>query len=387
MRVLFTCVVGPGHFNPMAPLARAFQAAGHAVAFATDPGFADHVRRVGFETFPAGLDMPVARARFLATQPDWSRVAPEDQPRYIMPGLFAGSRVEPMLADLGRIIPDWRPDVLIHDSAEMAGGLAAEVAGIPHVEHSWGLLRPLELRRAATDALAPVAARLGVPNPGVGGLGGELYLDICPPGIQRPEIADLPRVQTLRPVGFDDAPGAVLPTWLTEQRDRPLVYVTMGTEFNREMAVFRAILDGLADEPVDVLVTVGPRGDPTALGAVGGRVRVERFVPQSALLPHTAVFVSHGGSGALLGAINAGVPMLAIPQGADQFMNAATIVEHELGLRLLPDQLAPRAVRDAVRGLIDDDRYRDSVRAHRPSIDAMPSPEEVVGMLEGEFRP
>ena len=30
-------VVAPGHFNPMVPLARAFEAAGHAVAFATDP--------------------------------------------------------------------------------------------------------------------------------------------------------------------------------------------------------------------------------------------------------------------------------------------------------------------------------------------------------------
>src|SRR5262245_64407137 len=37
-RTLLTCVVGVGHFNPMVPLARAFQAAGHDVAFATDPG-------------------------------------------------------------------------------------------------------------------------------------------------------------------------------------------------------------------------------------------------------------------------------------------------------------------------------------------------------------
>lgn len=43
MRVLFTCVVGHGHFNPMVPLARAFEHAGHEVAFATDPGFVGRV--------------------------------------------------------------------------------------------------------------------------------------------------------------------------------------------------------------------------------------------------------------------------------------------------------------------------------------------------------
>ena len=106
-------------------------------------------------------------------------------------------------------------------------------------------------------------------------------------------------------------------------------------------------------------------------------------MPQSRLLPHSAAFVSHGGSGALLGGLNAGVPMLAIPQGADQFLNAETIVEHGLGLRLLPDELSPAAVRDAVRELVDDGRYRDAVRSHRPSIEAMPAPEEVVRVLEG----
>ena len=154
---------------------------------------------------------------------------------------------------------------------------------------------------------------------------------------------------------------SVLPAWLAPLPSRPLVYVTMGTEFNKKPEIFRSILDGLAGEPFEVVVTVGASGDPAALGPVGDNVRVERFVPQSRLLPHAAVFVSHGGSGALLGGLNAGVPMLAIPQGADQFLNAETIVEHGLGLRLLPDELSPAAVRDAVRQLVEDGRYRDAV--------------------------
>jgi len=366
----------------MVPLARAFLAAGHSVAFATDPGFTEHVRQVGFEAFAAGLDMSVAKRRLLKASPDWRDVAPQDQVRYIVPGLFAGVRVEPMLADLDRIIPVWQPDLLIHDSAEMAGAMAAEVVGIPHVEHSFGVLRPIEFRRMAMEALAPVADRLGVANPGIGGLGGELYLDICPPGIQRPEIADLPQVQPLQPVGFDDAPEAVLPTWLSTRSSRPLVYVTMGTEFNKKPEIFRSILDGLLSEAFDVVVTVGPRGDPSALRPVGDNVRVERFVPQSRLLQRAAVFVSHGGSGALLGGINAGVPMLAIPQGADQFLNAETIIEHGLGLRLLPDELRPAAVRAAVRQLVDDRHFRDAVRSHRASIEAMPAPDAVVTAFE-----
>jgi UDP:flavonoid glycosyltransferase YjiC (YdhE family) len=383
LRVLFTCVVGQGHFNPMVPLAKAFEAAGHDVAFATDPTFTAHVRSVGFEAFAAGLDMPEARKRFIEQTPEWPSVEPWNQARLMVPGLFAGVRIEPMLDDLGRIIPEWRPDLVVHDFLEMAGAIAAERARIAHVDHSFGVLRPLEVRQVATKALDPVCERLGIRNPGVGGLGGELYLDICPPGIQLPEIADVPRVQPLRPVGFDEAPEATLPTWLAGRPSRPLVYVTMGTEFNRKPEIFRAILDGLDGEPYDVVVTVGASGDPEALGGRSDNVRIERFIPQSHVLPHCSAFVSHGGSGALLGAINAGVPILAVPQGADQFLNAETIIRAGIGRRLMPAELSSEAVREAVRALIDDGGYLETVRSHQASIESMPPPEAVIPVLEG----
>lgn len=381
MRVLFTCVVGVGHFNPMVPLAKAFEAAGHRVAFATDPGFVGHVRGLGFEAFPAGLDMPVARRLFAESTPGFKDVPASDHMRYLMPGLFGGVRVEPMLDDLDRILPEWRPDLLIHELAEMAGAIAAEGLAIPHVEHSFGVLRPTDIRRRATAAIAPVAERRGVANPGVGGFNGELYLDICPPGFQLSEIFDVEHVQPLRPMAFDEAPDVNLPDWLTALGSRPLAYVTMGTEFNKELAVFRAILDGLGGEPFDVVVTVGPSGDPEAVRPHADNIRVERFIPQSALLHRSAAFVSHAGSGATLGALRAGVPMLAIPQGADQFLNAGRVVDTGVGLRLMPDEVSADAVRDAVRALLDDHRYRDAARGHQASIEAMPSPDAVVPIL------
>ena len=229
-------------------------------------------------------------------------------------------------------------------------------------------------------AIAPVAARRGVTDAGVGSLNGELYLDICPPGFQQPEIADVPNVQPLRPVAFDEADVA-LPDWLGDRPARPLVYVTMGTEFNKRLGVFRAILDGLAGEPCDVVVTVGPSGDPEALRPFADNIRVERFITQSSILRDAAVFVSHAGSGATLGALRAGLPMLAIPQGADQFLNADRIVSTGVGLRLMPDDVSTDAVRDSVRALLDDARYRDAARVHQASIESMPSPDEVVTIL------
>jgi hypothetical protein len=223
-----------------------------------------------------------------------------------------------MLADLGPLVASWRPDLLIHDSTEMAGAIAAEVAGIAHAEHSFALLRPAAARRLATETLAPVSAAAGVTNPGVGGIDGELYLDVCPPSIQFPEIAEVPAVMPLRPDQLDVPPDGRFGAWIGNRPARPTIYLTMGTVFN-DPAVFRTVLDGLAREPLDVIVTVGVDADPAVLGPQPDNVYVDRFIPQAQVLAHSRVMVSHAGSGAMLGAANAAVPILALPQGADQF--------------------------------------------------------------------
>jgi hypothetical protein len=75
-----------------------------------------------------------------------------------------------MLEDLSGIFARWLPELVIHDATEMAGAIAAEAAGIPHVEHSFGILRPEVERGLATEAVAAICSGLGVRNPGVGGI-------------------------------------------------------------------------------------------------------------------------------------------------------------------------------------------------------------------------
>ena len=63
-----------------------------------------------------------------------------------------------------------------------------------------------------------------------------------------------------------------------------------------------------------------------------GRVRVERYVPQALVLPNRDVVISHAESGSVLAAAAQGLPQLCLPQGADQFLNAAAV--ESAGLRL-----------------------------------------------------
>ena len=98
--------------------------------------------------------------------------------------------------------------------------------------------------------------------------------------------------------------------------------------------------------------------------------------------PHCDLVVSHGGSGTLLPALGAGVPQVLLPQGADNFLNAQRCQAAGVGRTLMPDDVTPGAVQDAVRSVLGDPSYREAAHHLAIQIAQMPEPEAVVAGLE-----
>jgi MGT family glycosyltransferase len=209
-----------------------------------------------------------------------------------------------------------------------------------------------------------------------------LYLDICPPSFQATDIHEIPAARPLRPVPFDAPAGAALPPWVDDLRSLPTVYVTLGTIFNGAPGVFEALLEGLGSEPLNVVVTVGDDRDPAELGPQPDNVHVERYIPQSLLFPHCDAVVCHGGSGTTLAAFAHGLPVLVVPQGANQFWNADRCAEVGVGRRVLEGDLDPEVVRREVHALLERPGYRSKALQLKAEIDRMPSPEATVPLLE-----
>jgi MGT family glycosyltransferase len=180
----------------------------------------------------------------------------------------------------------------------------------------------------------------------------------------------------MRPVGTaaEAAPASL------DDLPAPLVYVTLGTIFN-EPALLQALLAAL-DGEVSALVTTGRDVDPAALGPAPPRVRIERFVDQAGVLPRCAAVVCHGGSGTTLGALAHAVPLVLVPQGADQFDNAARCAAAGAAVVVRPDELTPEAVRSALRRVLDEPAFTEAAQRLAREIAEMGTPEEVAGVLE-----
>ena len=260
MRALLTCRPLAGHYRPMLPLARALAEAGHDVAFASGEPVAGEAEAEGFTAFRVGLALdsvePLARrVRDLAASLPPSQVRP-----FVFTELFVRVELEPRANDLFKVVEQWSPHLVVHDVAEFAAPLVATVAGIPYVEHSYGPAIQSDVIRAAGEATAPFWASHGLAPHPLGGFYRYLYLDVCPPSLQVPG-AVTGAVQGIRTVETQPPESTQLP-WLDALRDLPIVYITLGTVYNRNLDVFGALLDGLRDEALNIVVTVGKQNDP-----------------------------------------------------------------------------------------------------------------------------
>jgi UDP:flavonoid glycosyltransferase YjiC (YdhE family) len=146
------------------------------------------------------------------------------------------------------------------------------------------------------------------------------------------------------------------------------------------------VLAGLRQLPVNVIVALGPGADPRRLGDQPANVLVTHFAPHAALLPYCDALITQGGAGTILAALCHGLPHLILPQGADQFLNAATAQRAGVAMQLPPPALTPDAVTAAVEQLLHDDTIRANAEHIQAEIATMPAPAAVLGTILSSTR-
>ena len=365
----------------MVPLARAFRSRGHEVRWAIGPDGCAGVEQAGFESVLAGLSRPERLAELVRRHPEFDQLPPHEQPDFMFGKVFGEIAAPAMFADLLPIVESWPPDLVVNDAAEFAAPIAAQALRVPHVTHAFGALLPEVLTREAGEAAAVVSRAHGLDPRPYGGLYDHLYLDIYPPSLQPSAGEHVGARQLLRPVAFAGATGAGLRTDIRERTRGPLVYLTFGTVFE-DYDLFAAALAGIRELGVGLVVTIGPDRDPAALGPQPAHVLVERYIPQTQLLPVCDLVASHAGSGTTLAALATGIPQLCLPQRADQFLNAAAVARAGAGLAISAAEADATAVAQATRQLLDDPSFRRAAQMVADEIKLMPSPDDVAIVLE-----
>ncbi|MFF4469658.1 macrolide family glycosyltransferase [Streptomyces sp. NPDC001599] len=379
-----------GHINPTLPVAAELVRRGHTVTYHTSPAFREEIAATGatVRLYPGG-DQPL---------PD------PPAPVTLMEALArtALDLLPAVLADLR----DDRPDLIVHDSACLWGAVAARALGVPAVSSftTFAYNRHVPSpTRASRELLAGAAAR---PRNLAGYVGARLALrrHFAATGVPLLDLADIrqplnlvytsrafqPAVEefdrSYRFVGPSIGARPDDPSFPSDRLRDPVLYASLGTVFNAEPLLLRTFAAALSPLAGTVVVSTG-KTDPAALGELPGNVLVRRSVPQLQVLDRAALFITHGGMNSVNEALFAGVPLLVVPQGADQPMVARRVVDLGAGLSIRTENVTEDSVRAVARRLLEDSRYRAATSGLRATQREAGGYRRAADELEGYLRP
>lgn len=422
-RYLLACWPFVGHINPYLSVAHALRERGHAIAFYTSGRVRATVEGEGFEVFPYQQvedDRVWEIVRMVETGAPVGqrsvRVAVRAYHDWLV-GSLPGQ-----VGDLEPILQAWRPEVVVAETAMWGPILVLwEKLGIPVAILStlmgclvpgreaplWGLglppprsLRTRLMAHAVTRITDVLAARmrrridriraehrLAPMGSSVNAFTGRLPLYLIP---SIPELdynrRDLPAsVHYVGPCIWNKPSQAPPPAWLGQlPTEHPWVHVTEGTVHSQEPFVLRAALQGLAHQPMQVILTTGPQRDLAALklGKPASNIQLAPWVSHSDLLPRCSVVVTTGGAGTVLSALQAGVPLVIVPTHWDKPDNAQRVVEAGAGVRLAPKQCTPDRLRAEVERVLKEPSFRDNARRLARLLAEAPGPPGAVDLLE-----
>jgi MGT family glycosyltransferase len=354
-----------GRVNPTLPVVAELVRRGHTVCYHTSAAFRPQIEAAGATVYlypgddhtipdpptPAGLVAQLART--------------------------AVELMPPVLDDLRGA----RPDLIVHDSACPWGAAAAHALGVPAASSFTTFAynqRTLSPTRASWEMVNAAVSRprlfggylrsrwelerrfhaRGLPPVDLGNIRQPLNLVFTSREFQiGAEDFDV----SYRFVGPSIGLRPADPTFPFDQLRDPVMYASLGTVFDSEPRLLRAFALALATFGGSVVVATG-NTDPAALGELPDNVIARRNVPQPEVLDRAAMFITHGGMNGANEALYAGVPMLVVPQGADQPLVAARVVELGAGLSIRNGQVDEEVVRALSRRLLFEPRFRSAAR-------------------------
>jgi UDP:flavonoid glycosyltransferase YjiC (YdhE family) len=381
MRVAVVAGPDPGHAFPAIALCLRFLASGDSATLLTGTEWLDTARAAGVEAVELiGLD-----------------------PTDIDDDADAGAKIHQRAARMAVLntpqLQELAPDLVVSDVITAAGGLAAELMGLPWVElcpHP--LYRPSKglpplgsglapgvgirgrLRDAMMRALTARSWREGLQQRRAARV--EIGLPAVDPGPRRRLIATLPALEVPRP---DWPPEAVVvgPLHFEPKSSElvipeglgPVVVVAPSTAMTGAPGMATLALDAL--RPGKVL----PEGSRVVVSRLSGP---DVVVPpwavvglgrQDELLSHADVVICGGGHGMVSKTLLAGVPLVAVPGGGDQWEIANRVVRQGSGLLVRP--LTASGLAAAVDEVLSSPQYREAARRAAASVASVEDPVRV----------
>lgn len=140
-----------------------------------------------------------------------------------------------------------------------------------------------------------------------------------------------------------------------KEKERPLVYISMGTVVNNRPDFYSRCISALKDMDLDVIISCGNSIDIKRLGNLDDNIKVFPYVNQLEVLSRADVFITHCGMNSVSESLYMATPMVLYPQTNEQKAVARRVMEIGAGIKLVDD--SANGIRNAICNILNSETY------------------------------
>ncbi|MBT2734077.1 macrolide family glycosyltransferase [Bacillus sp. ISL-7] len=155
---------------------------------------------------------------------------------------------------------------------------------------------------------------------------------------------------------------------LTAIKGKRPIYISLGTVFNQAIDFYKLCFEAFGNSNHTVVMSIGKQTPLIDLGEIPQNFIVEKYVPQTEVLKYTKLFITHGGMNSTHEGLYYGVPLIVIPQSADQPIIAGQVANIGAGIKLRMDGLTANQLREAADHVLNTPSFHKAVSNIRESF-------------------
>lgn len=148
---------------------------------------------------------------------------------------------------------------------------------------------------------------------------------------------------------------------LTAIKEKSPIYISLGTVFNQAIDFYKLCFKAFGNTDHTVVMSIGQKAQISDLGEIPKNFIVKKYVPQTEVLKYTKLFITHGGMNSTNEGLYYGVPLIVIPQSADQPIIAGQVANIGAGIKLQMQSLTASQLREAADHVLNHSSFHKAV--------------------------
>lgn len=139
---------------------------------------------------------------------------------------------------------------------------------------------------------------------------------------------------------------------------KKVIYISLGTIFNKSIEFYESCFKAFDNMDVKIIMSIGKTIDVNTFKSIPSNFIVRNYVSQLEILKQADVFITHGGMNSTNEGLYYDVPLVLIPQFADQPFVAKRVAELGAGIIIEKDKLTPEILKQSVVKILSENNFR-----------------------------